>query len=328
LPRLDLRRLIAIGLLAALTLTLLLTLGGGRATLTIIAQADWRLLALAAAVHYIGFALRGQRWQTLLAALGHPLGYFYTLTVLLAGWFVSALLPARAGDLFRVFALYKPPPHQPAVPVADTLGTIVLERALDIFAILLLSAGFSFVVLQGRIPGWLLGIYGAAVALLVVLGVLLLVTPHILEGLRGWSARPLWQKALTFMAQIAGSLHTLARRPAIALLVVGESLVIWLCDGLLLWLVANSLGAALGLGAAGFVALTVDIFAAVPLTPGGMGQVETAYAALLALLAHPGLPISAVVLATRAISYWSFLVISGLVTLFAGFGRHLTELRP
>ncbi len=324
LPRLDLRRLIWIGLLAAITLTLLIALGGGRATLAVIAQADWRLLALGAAVHYSGFALRGHRWQTLLGALGHRLGYWYTLSVLLAGWFVSALLPARAGDLFRVFALRMPPPHQPSVPVADSLGTIVLERALDILAILLLSAGFSFAVLRGHIPPWLLGVYAAAVVLLVLVGAVLLATPLLLERLRGWSARPIWQKTLTFTAQVAGSLRTLAQRPGMALLVVGESLAIWLCDGLLLWLVARSLGDAITFGAAGFVALTVDIFAAVPLTPGGMGQIETAYAALLALLAHPGLHISAVILATRAISYWSFLVVSGLVTLFAGFGRLLS----
>lgn len=327
LPRLDLRRLIWIGVLAVATLALLLALGGGRTTLDTLAQANWRLIALAAAIHYGGFVLRGHRWQTLLGALGHRLTFGYTLAVLLAGWFVSALLPARAGDLFRVVALRMPPPRQTAVPIADSLGTIVLERALDILAILLLSAGFSVAVLRDRIPFWLLGVYGGALVLLVMLGSVLLAMPLLLQRLQGWSARPLWQKALAFVAQVAASLRTLARRPALALLAVGESLLIWLCDGLLLWLVAQSLGQALSLGAAGFVALTVDIFAAVPLTPGGMGQIETAYAALLALLAHPGLPISAVVLATRAISYWSFLLVSGLVTLLAGFGRLLTTPR-
>jgi hypothetical protein len=43
------------------------------------------------------------------------------------------------------------------------------------------------------------------------------------------------------------------------------------------------------------------------------------------LIAHPGLHIAAVVLATRAISYWSFLLFSGLVTLLAGFGRVLNR---
>jgi hypothetical protein len=59
-----------------------------------------------------------------------------------------------------------------------------------------------------------------------------------------------------------------------------------------------------------------------------MGQIETAYAALLTLIAQSGLPIAAVILATRAISYWSFLILSGVVTVLAGFGRVLNRAHP
>ena len=325
--RLAPRRLFLLGLLAVVTIALLLTLGDGRSTLDAIAHADWRFLAWAVAVHYSGFALRGHRWQRLLGALGYRLGYLYTTSLLLAGWFVSALLPARAGDAFRVLALRMPPPEEPAVPVAPAIGTLVLERALDILAILLLSASFSVAVLRERIPGWLLWTYGGTLAVIVVLAGVLLATPLLLDRLRPLSARPLWHKTLDFVTQIAGTLRQLAQHPKTAVVAVGESLLIWLCDGLLLWLVVLGLGQPFTLGEAGFVALTVDIFAAIPLTPGGMGQIETAYAALLALIAHPGVHIAAVVLATRAISYWSFLIFSGLVTLFAGFGRVFTATR-
>jgi uncharacterized protein (TIRG00374 family) len=317
-----------LGLLAVATIALLLTLGDGQSTFSTLAHADWRFLALAAAIHYGGFALRGQRWQLLLGALGYRLGYLYTTGVLLAGWFVSALLPARAGDAFRVLALRLPPPNQPAIPVATAIGTIVLERTLDILAILLLSAASSVVVLQERIPGWLLWIYAAVLALVVIVAGVLLATPLLLERLRPFSSHPLWHKTLDFITQIAATLRQLALHPAAALIAIGESLLIWLCDGLLLWLVVLSLREPFTLGAANFVALTVDIFAAVPLTPGGMGQIETAYAALLALIAYPGLHIPAVILATRAINYWSFLIFSGLVTLLAGFGRILSRATP
>src|SRR5688572_11969910 len=86
--RLDTRRLILLGLLAVATIALLLTLGDGQSTLSTLAQADWRFLALAAMIHYGGFALRGHRWQLLLGALGHRLSYLYTTSLLLAGWFV------------------------------------------------------------------------------------------------------------------------------------------------------------------------------------------------------------------------------------------------
>lgn len=319
--RLDARRLALLAALALATLALLVWAGGGRATFAALAGLDARLLILAAGVHYAGFALRGHRWQVLLAALGHRLGYCYTTGVLLSGWFFSALLPARAGDALRVAALRVPPPNRPAVPVADSLGTIVLERTLDILAILLLSAGFGLSVLGARLPGWLVGVYAAALLLLALAGAAVVWMPALLARLAAWPARPLWQRMIGFARQLAESLHRLPRRPGLAALVLGESLLIWLCDALLLWLVVASLGQGLPLPAAGFAALTVDIFAAVPLTPGGMGQVETAYAALLALLAQPGIAIPAAVLATRAISYWSFLLVSGSAVLATGLGR-------
>ena len=52
--------------------------------------------------------------------------------------------------------------------VAPAIGTIVLERTLDILAILLLSAAFSVGVLQGRIPTWLLWSYAVALAAVLV----------------------------------------------------------------------------------------------------------------------------------------------------------------
>jgi hypothetical protein len=202
-----------------------------------------------------------------------------------------------------------------------------LERTLDILAILTLGAGATLLVLQNRVPSWLWGTYAVALIGVVVVGGVLLATPPLLTHLRRLSARPLWQKALDFVHGVAGALRQLLAQPLVAGLVIAESLVIWLCDGLLLWLVLLSLGEAFGLEAAIFVALTVDILAAVPLTPGGMGQIESAYAALLALIAHAGLPIAAVILTTRLISYWSFLLLSGLVTLLAGFGRLLQRAR-
>jgi uncharacterized protein (TIRG00374 family) len=88
-----------------------------------------------------------------------------------------------------------------------------------------------------------------------------------------------------------------------------------------MWLVLKALGVTAGLGSITFVALTVDIFAAIPVTPGGIGQIEAVNVALLALLPLPPFNIAAAVLVNRAISYWSFLLFSGFVTFAAGIGQ-------
>ena len=101
----DKRRLVLIGLIGVASATLLVVLAGGSAALEAVAKANWAILGLAVVVHYSSFALRGHRWQRLLGALGYPLPYLYTTGLVLAGWFASALLPARAGDWLRVGVL-------------------------------------------------------------------------------------------------------------------------------------------------------------------------------------------------------------------------------
>jgi len=311
--------------LGILTCALLVALAGGQAALAALAHANWTLVAAAVIIHYSSFAVRGHRWQRLLAMVGYPIGYLYTTTLLLAGWFVSALVPARAGDWLRVGVLRLDNEHHAPVPVADSLSSIVLERVLDMLAILTLGALFGFTLLRDQLPGWLLASYAAGLGFLVVFGVALLLAPPLLGWLRGWSPHRLWQAAFNFLEQLVAGLRTLFRRPGTALLFIAESLYIWLCDALLVWLVILSLNAAMPLAAAAFVALTVDVLAAVPLTPGGVGQIDAAYAALLALMPLPAFNVGVAVLIVRFISYWSFLIFSGLVMLAAGFGSMLSD---
>jgi uncharacterized protein (TIRG00374 family) len=321
----DGKRLAILAGLGVLTVALLLALGDARSTWTALTGTNLRLLMLALLVHYSSFAVRGHRWQLLLAAAGHRLGYLYVTGVLISGWFVSALLPARTGDLFRVAVLRLPPGDQPVVPVADSLGSIVLERVLDIAAILVLSVGLGYLFLGSQAPRWLQATYLVTLGLLAAFGVALLLLPRTVAWLSRLSTHRLWQATMRFLAQLATSLAALWRRPTVAAATLGESLYIWLCDALVLWLVVASLGVTgIPFGSVAFVALAVDILAAAPLTPGGIGQVEAAYAALLALLPGATLPISAVVLVVRGVTYWSFVLFSGIVLFAAGFGRLLT----
>lgn len=321
--RLTPRRVAALVALGALTITLLVALSGGRATLAALAGADWRLLAVAAAIHYGGFALRGARWQLLLRLAGHRLRYWTVTTLLLAGWFASALLPARAGEILRVAVLRAGVDDARPVPVADGLGTIVLERALDMLAILALGALFGFTVLRAQLPGWVLGAYAAAIVILGALFVAVLAAPALLRAAAGWSQARWWQAGVAFATRFVASLRSLARRPGATALLVAQSLVIWLCDALLMWLAVWSVGTRLPFGSAAFVALTVDIFSAVPITPGAIGQVEAANTALLALLHMPAFNAAAAVLAVRLISYWSFLIVAGAATAAGGFMAYL-----
>lgn len=320
------RLLLLIGLGVA-TWALLIILFGGQAALQAIAAADARWLALAVLVHYSSFAVRGYRWQQLLGMMGRRPGYLYTTGLLLAGWFASALLPARAGDFMRIGVLRLDTARHPPTPVAASLGSIVLERALDILAIVGLGLGFGGAVLRTQAPGWLVASYVAAGGLLALLAGGAVLAPPVLSWLRRWSQLRLWRMLLDFGEQLAASLRVLVQQPRRSALVIGASLYIWLCDALVVWFVLRSLGAVAPFDVTAFVALTVDVLAAAPLTPGGIGQIDAAYVALFALLPAPAFNVGAAVLLIRFITYWSFLCFSGVVTLLAGFGEVIQRVR-
>lgn len=324
----GLRRVVILIGLGVLTLALLVVLGGGRAALAALVAVDLRWIALGLVIHYSGFVVRGVRWQQLLRVLGHRLSWRYVMGLLLSGWFVSALLPARAGDLLRVAVLRTATPAHSPVPVAESVGSIVTERVLDMIALVVLGATVGFTLLRTAMPGWIVAAYGSALLLLALALVALLIAPPLLQWLRRRSQQPFWQKLLDWAAQLVQSLRTLGRFPLMALLVFGESLYIWLCDAFLMWAVLRAMEVAAPLATITFVALTVDIFAAIPITPGGIGQIEAVNVALLALLPLPPFNFSAAVLLNRAISYWSFLMFSGIVTFAVGIGQMMVNGQP
>jgi uncharacterized protein (TIRG00374 family) len=312
-------RLALIAILGILTLLALIRLGNIDISLDTLRRIQPGYLAAAIAVHYSGFAVRGDRWRRLLAAMGHRVSYGYAFSLLLAGWFVSALVPARAGDLARAGLLRRD--HD--VPVASGLGSIAAERAFDALALVLLAALAGAWALAGRTPAWVWQSAASMVGLAIVAAGGLIAVPRLESWLTGLVTWPLYQKALRFGFDLLRSVRALGRQPAALLVVAVQSVYIWLCDVLLAYLLLGGLGYPVSPPVAAFTAMAADLAVTVPLTPGAVGQFETAFVGLLALFAVPASQAGLAVLLNRFISFWTFILFSGLVTYLSGLSRAL-----
>jgi len=315
----HLQRILIMLALGGLTLLLLLKLGNIDISMDTLRQLHGGYLLAAAAVHYSGFAVRGRRWQKLLAGMGHRVSYTYALTLLLSGWFVSALVPARLGDVARAYMLRRD--HH--IPMARGFASIATERALDIGAILALALTAAVWALAGRTPVWVWQSIGGA-GILFAVGLLVLLAMPRLEGrpagLWGW---PPYQKTIRFGFDLLGSIRQLGRSPALLVWVVLQSVYIWLCDIFLMAFVFLSLGASVGLSVTAFVSMAVDLAAAVPIAPGAVGQFEGTALGLFSLFQiDPGVG-GPVILLNRFISFWTFIIVSGIITYVFGFSQAL-----
>lgn len=312
-------RILIILTLGVLTVLLLVKLGNIDISMDTLRRINPRYLFIAVAVHYSGFVVRGFRWQKLLAGLGHPLGYAYTTALLMTGWFVSALIPARLGDVARIYMLNRD--HK--IPAARVLASIATERALDIFAILALALAAATWALAGQTPPWVWQTIGGGGILLASVVAVLILAPQ-LEGrittLVPWK---LYQKVARFGFELLAGVRQLAKNPALLITVVGQSAYIWLCDILLMHFVFRSLGFTPPISVSAFTSMTVDLAAAVPIIPGALGQVEGTALGVLALFSIGAEQSSLMILLNRFVSFWSFIVVSGLITYLFGFSQAL-----
>jgi glycosyltransferase 2 family protein len=226
--------------------------------------------------------IRAVRWRLLLAPIG-PTRFRSVFRAGVIGFAALAILPARVGDILRPYLLAK----QDGLPVSATIATIVMERVLDLIAVLSLMAiyvwGFAdtstwkphllgpievsaatggavAIVLMGMM--WVLASHPERIGTFVHSAARVL--PHTLASrLGGWAS--------TFSGGFA-----VARSPRGLLLSLFWSFPLWLVIAGETWAVTTAFGIAMPFTGTFLLQAMLIIGVAVP-TPGGVGSYHEAY---------------------------------------------------
>jgi uncharacterized protein (TIRG00374 family) len=321
-------RLWLILILSVLTIFALVRLGNIDISTKTLTRVNWGWFSLVVISYYTSIVARGWRWRHILKTMGWPVNFVYAATLLVAGLFLSAILPARAGDIGRVAMLKQD--HK--VPIAQGIASIASERVLDVFAILTMAILGAWLALPGRIPPEVLQLM-IGVGLLFVVGLIgLLVVPGIEKWLR--ECKPLralipariwsiYQKILDFGFSLIHGVRMLGQKPRALIVAVGQSFFIWIWDALMIYFTLGSLGLIAPFSISLFTAMVSDLVTAVPVTPGALGQFDAALISLLSLFGLSASDTSLATLLFRFIQLWTFIPISALVTYIFGFSRAL-----
>ncbi len=258
---------------------------------TILSTVNGTWVVAALVVYLISFPLRAWRWAVLLRTKDVAVPFNRLVGIVLVGWFVSSLAPAKLGDLYRCFLAKR----RFDVPLSRAIVTVVSERILDLVVMLALLMATSYLVF-GRVE-------------FALLALILIVVPALLAAVAS-RAEGLVPQAVQRIGRLFREVILIPNLAALG----AVTLAIWVAEALRLAFVLLALGIDLPFPAVMVVAITSAILTAVPLTPAGFGAVEIGVTLLLTSAMHVSAPAAVqVVVLDRLISVGSILIIGGAI---------------
>ncbi|MCU0625835.1 MAG: flippase-like domain-containing protein [Gemmatimonadaceae bacterium] len=295
--------------------------------------ADPLLLLLGTVVCFGIFPLRAIRWQVLLEPIAPGLPFMTAFRATNIGMMTNNVLPARAGEFARAFALAR---TEPRVSFASAFASIALDRVFDalvVFGLMswaMLDPAFPRgAQVAGRDVSSLLGSVGLLViAVAFVVALLLALRPAVFEAI---ATRVVGTVAPSLAARVGALVHHAAdgfaalRSPWRFVRVLFWTVAHWLVNATSYYLIFRAVGMTVPFSAALFLQGLVSIGVAIPSSPGFFGPFEA--------FAKEGLRLYAVatpVAVTWAVAYHllNFLPITivGAVQ-FARLGLSLRDVR-
>ena len=187
-------------------------------------------------------------------------------------------LVSQARRRHRAYLLVNSP-----VSLSRTFGTVFVERILDLFAIIILGLGAGYYQTRPpAAPGQLLFALGIGVVIVLAAGLLTMRN----FGRRIILRLPLPHRVVEFYDRFEEGVFGAVALRQMPILIVLTGLI-WTTEAMRLFLVVEALGIPgvhLGISGSFFVALCGSLLTAVPLTPAGIGIIETGVVAILTLV--------------------------------------------
>jgi uncharacterized protein (TIRG00374 family) len=230
----------------------------------------------------LSYVIRARRWQYLLDPIGAT-RFRTAFRATVIGFAALGVLPARAGDVLRPYLLAK----QEGLSMSATFATIVMERVLDLIAVLALLALFVWGIAgPDTLPPAVIrpielsaAAAGAVAIVLMVLMWVLATHPERFGTVVFSAARmlsPAMADRLAGLARSFSSGFAVARDPRALAIALVWSIPLWVVISAEAWLVTVAFGIDMPFSGTFLLQALLVIGVAVP-TPGAVGSFHEAY---------------------------------------------------
>jgi uncharacterized protein (TIRG00374 family) len=256
-------------------------------------------------LYWVAIVLRIIRWRALLAQI-QQVALAQVGETLVVGYAVNNLLPARLGEVFRADYAKR----RFGITRATVLGSIVIERVLDLCAILsCLLVGLAFVELlneAGRIPVFEVIALNAALIVGAVIIVIYFLRNDALHML------PLPKALARMLGDLRRGIGALNRRSL--LMLVGLSGAVWLFEVFALYWIFLALDVRLEFTQALLIMGAASLSTLVPTAPGYLGTYQLVFVLAMGVFNQPEV-VGLVAATTIQIFLFGTVTIAGLALL-------------
>jgi glycosyltransferase 2 family protein len=247
-----------------------------------IRRANLGLLILSAIVATSIFPLRAMRWRPILdpIAPGLPFSKLWSATAI--GMMINNVVPARAGEFARAYALSR---STPAVPFPAAFASLAVDRLFDAVVVLLLMFGAMLDPAFPRGATFMdrpVSSYATFFLLVTLAGIAVLYAVvlfparvlRIYELVARRLAPRLEARGRDALVSLANGLSVL-RSPRRFAAVFAWTVVHWLVNALAFWIAFRAVGVDSPFSAALFLQGLIAIGVSIPQAPGFFGVFET-----------------------------------------------------
>lgn len=163
-------------------------------------NADYFWVVLTLALNLSSNISRAMRWQMLIRPSGHSPSFINTFSALMIGYLANYAVP-RLGEVTRCGILKK----YEDVPVSTSLGTVVLERVIDVLCLgimLLITIFWKYQLISGFLSDLLDKMAGKGAGsnlkiILLAAGAIMVIVIYLFR--KRLAANPIFQKILAFV---------------------------------------------------------------------------------------------------------------------------------
>ncbi len=251
-------------------------------------------LFVSSALYFVCLFGKALSWRIMLEPRNVvPMGRLYRYTI--CAYAASALTPARAGELLRVWALKR----RDNVPATDSTAVAIAEKLLDAVTLLIVCSPVPW--LLPTLPGWVTKamLVCGSIAFGVLFALFFAVGRVEAHEPRSWFGR-----------FIAG-MHVVRSPRRLALATITLMLT-WAADLLAVTLVLHAVGIEITVAGAMFILFSFNLAIAIPSTPAQVGALQVGALAATKLMHIPDEPALAFALLYQMMQILPLLVV-GLV---------------